>query len=491
MPEDEFTYPALPKPHERLVVVADGIVTEFINDYPTPMPVMSEPQPEPLPMPEPSFDIELDFAVTGKPGIAFDFALPMLCPGGNAPCVGVFNVVKEMIGACVKGLAEDCPCEKAKAGKQALEPTPDATPPWVEARVPSKDERCAMERGPIIPPCQACVQRHLGPDGLERIGIDFDCPPCPEQGCDDCHLDLKNVLIVVAPPGQPMGPQPVYVQYLCGPESECECCKDCKCGKACACGKTKCTKGCVCTPTLACPPFGAPQGPVQEAGCWVQQIRGPVAPMCVPLPPGCPVNFAQVCPMSASCCQQTKLVRKVYPVGCFIDWSQAATEEDVMRVICRTVSPETWEEAGGRGVVDYFPLTKSLVVLQSAEVHDEIDLLLNELRGTIGHPVARPDGVCPSSIRHVCDRGRLAGSGDDVSGAVLSEGVLCVCLLPGSLLQSELHHDRSERSGLLSGCLGGRQRAGARLVQGLEAVHAAERGMLRADRPRSVLRRWR
>jgi hypothetical protein len=289
VPEDEFTYPTLPPAREE--VLAEG---EIIEGYPTPMDT-EEPVAEQLPMPR-AFDVAFDFTLRDTPSAELDFTLPMP-PCGTAPCVGVFNFVQHMVDSCVKCLSDGCCCEKAKGCKE----------------------------GAQCPPCQ--IRYRTGDDGLERVSIDFDCKENPKQACDDCQLDLKNVLILVGNTDgvQGMvGMQPVYVQRV----------------------------------------------PCADGPC-----------------PNCPLGCQPLC---APCCQQAQLVRKVYPVGCFIDPSQNATEEDVVRVICRTVAPQSWDVVGGSGVIDYFPLGKSLVVLQTEAVHSEIDKLLSELRATMSsQPVAQ------------------------------------------------------------------------------------------------------
>src|SRR5262249_34044891 len=57
------------------------------------------------------------------------------------------------------------------------------------------------------------------------------------------------------------------------------------------------------------------------------------------------------------------------------------TQEDrLIKLIVETVAPETWSERGGRGTVDYFPYSLSLVVNQTPAVHEQIEELLSALR---------------------------------------------------------------------------------------------------------------
>ncbi|HEY7310903.1 MAG TPA: hypothetical protein VH643_16180 [Gemmataceae bacterium] len=55
-------------------------------------------------------------------------------------------------------------------------------------------------------------------------------------------------------------------------------------------------------------------------------------------------------------------------------------EQRLMDVISNTISPRSWSAQGGIGTIDYFPMTKSLVVNQTVEVQDQICDLLAALR---------------------------------------------------------------------------------------------------------------
>ncbi len=99
----------------------------------------------------------------------------------------------------------------------------------------------------------------------------------------------------------------------------------------------------------------------------------------------------QVCPCHPSqgkggcngCTQKCNYTRRVYPVADLLDPSEEHTPEHLIRIICRTVAPKSWEEAGGCGVVDFYPFGKALVVYHADEVHEQIGELLAELRATV------------------------------------------------------------------------------------------------------------
>lgn len=85
----------------------------------------------------------------------------------------------------------------------------------------------------------------------------------------------------------------------------------------------------------------------------------------------------------ACCAEKGRFVRRIYPVADLLDPSEDETPEHLIRVLCRTVAPKLWEETGGCGVVDFFPLAKALVVYHREEVHDQIAELLAELRSAV------------------------------------------------------------------------------------------------------------
>jgi type II secretory pathway component GspD/PulD (secretin) len=58
----------------------------------------------------------------------------------------------------------------------------------------------------------------------------------------------------------------------------------------------------------------------------------------------------------------------------------ATAEDKLIKLLVETVAPASWAEHGGPGTIDYFPLTMSLVINQSAAVHEQIADLLAALR---------------------------------------------------------------------------------------------------------------
>ncbi len=58
----------------------------------------------------------------------------------------------------------------------------------------------------------------------------------------------------------------------------------------------------------------------------------------------------------------------------------ATQERELIRLITSTVAPASWTEKGGAGTINYFPLTMSLFVNQTQDIHEQIQDLLGALR---------------------------------------------------------------------------------------------------------------
>jgi type II secretory pathway component GspD/PulD (secretin) len=55
-------------------------------------------------------------------------------------------------------------------------------------------------------------------------------------------------------------------------------------------------------------------------------------------------------------------------------------EETLMKLITSTVAPKTWEDVGGSGHIEYYPLTMSLVINQTPDIQEQVSDLLAALR---------------------------------------------------------------------------------------------------------------
>jgi type II secretory pathway component GspD/PulD (secretin) len=69
----------------------------------------------------------------------------------------------------------------------------------------------------------------------------------------------------------------------------------------------------------------------------------------------------------------------VVPVG-GSDRAKETREADLIKTIQETIAPQSWACKGGRGTIDYFPMTMTLVVNQTADVQEQVADLLARLR---------------------------------------------------------------------------------------------------------------
>jgi type II secretory pathway component GspD/PulD (secretin) len=98
-------------------------------------------------------------------------------------------------------------------------------------------------------------------------------------------------------------------------------------------------------------------------------------------------------PTASTTASQPRMVQAVYQVAELVvpveemttapgkKGKTATTCEDVLiRTIQETVAPKSWASHGGRGTIDYFPMTMTLVVSQTPDVQEQIADLLAKLR---------------------------------------------------------------------------------------------------------------
>jgi len=60
--------------------------------------------------------------------------------------------------------------------------------------------------------------------------------------------------------------------------------------------------------------------------------------------------------------------------------SEEAQAKKLMKVITDAVQPETWADRGGIGSIEYFPLTRSIVVNHTASAQEQVEEMLGRLR---------------------------------------------------------------------------------------------------------------
>lgn len=116
----------------------------------------------------------------------------------------------------------------------------------------------------------------------------------------------------------------------------------------------------------------------------------------------CPTCCSEAKSECGSCAEKCPMVRRVYPVADLLDPTEDNTPEHLIRIICRTVAPRTWEEFGGRGVVDFLPFGKVLIVYHTEAVQEEVAELLGELRAAMSGSETTPDDVRRARFDQVC-----------------------------------------------------------------------------------------
>jgi general secretion pathway protein D len=95
--------------------------------------------------------------------------------------------------------------------------------------------------------------------------------------------------------------------------------------------------------------------------------------------------YAQESLVPVPIADQPRLVLKPYQVADLIipvgDGKAGKTDEArLIKLIQDTVAPKSWAAMGGRGTIDYFPLTMTLVISQAPDVQEQIADLLAALR---------------------------------------------------------------------------------------------------------------
>jgi general secretion pathway protein D len=109
----------------------------------------------------------------------------------------------------------------------------------------------------------------------------------------------------------------------------------------------------------------------------------------------------------------------------------------LIKLIVHTVTPDSWQEKGGKGSIDYFPTTMSLVVHQTCEVHAQIAEMFKTMRQhqdvqvalevrfvTVCEPTIERIGIdceCPNSGQPVASCPKEGKPADDVTVTFLQD----------------------------------------------------------------------
>ncbi len=82
-----------------------------------------------------------------------------------------------------------------------------------------------------------------------------------------------------------------------------------------------------------------------------------------------PTPMPAPAPCAAPCCTLVRTPR-----------TQKTLEDQLIKLIVHMIKPESWDEMGGSGTIDYFPLGKALVINQTPEIQEQVAELLASLR---------------------------------------------------------------------------------------------------------------
>lgn len=91
--------------------------------------------------------------------------------------------------------------------------------------------------------------------------------------------------------------------------------------------------------------------------------------------------------------QKATLFLRTYPVGDLAVWKQTDGEEEfspaILIDLIETIEPDSWMSSGkGDGELQSLPQNKSIVVAQTAEIHDRIGEMLEKMRAQERHEKA-------------------------------------------------------------------------------------------------------
>jgi Flp pilus assembly secretin CpaC len=91
--------------------------------------------------------------------------------------------------------------------------------------------------------------------------------------------------------------------------------------------------------------------------------------------------IAKECTSCCPACASAGCCLKSTATAAATSQAKKVTEENhLIQLIEQTIQPKTWDAKGGAGIIDYYPITMSLAISQTAAAHEEIAELLASLR---------------------------------------------------------------------------------------------------------------
>lgn len=133
-----------------------------------------------------------------------------------------------------------------------------------------------------------------------------------------------------------------------------------------------------------------------QSRCWLTAAVLALLVTAVPLPAAAPEKAKNKTHASKHHTPKSKLIQETYSVADLIIKPKGNDPDLLISAIVRAVKPKSWSGNGGSAAIDYFPLTQSLVVKQTAAGHRQVRVAIRTLR-TIHQGTAEQCVKCTDS----------------------------------------------------------------------------------------------
>jgi hypothetical protein len=80
-----------------------------------------------------------------------------------------------------------------------------------------------------------------------------------------------------------------------------------------------------------------------------------------------------------------RLERRIYPVDELVNSKDSSKSVELLMILITNIDQSSWDTDGGAGHVEYYPLSRSLVITQRAETQEQIQAFLQRLRELKGN----------------------------------------------------------------------------------------------------------
>lgn len=257
--------------------------------------------------------------------------------------------------------------------------------------------------------------RFVGPDGLERIGVDFACRDCStavkEPTCNaappaTCGFTCPHPARQCARPVAPIAQMPTALTNL---ERLLQADAMLRRGEALSLGgRLYEALECFAEIQRLCPGTNLQARADKATQDLLVRVygteaeKGQVEEQAAPNDTqyADPMSVPRATPTVQAEVAQTKSTTVVYAVADLIGKGKAKGEElaSLMNVVTSSVAPKTWAAAGGEGSIACYARARALIVNQTPEIHDRITDLLDALRKAKdqGEEASEKAASCPA-----------------------------------------------------------------------------------------------